>query len=110
MTASYFAQQTCLENNVAAVGSDRRTHAGLKQFLDLVHDFLVGWIDVFLPLFTSNNLQLSPKYWDYQAKLQNDGIDLTKWAAEVVRQIRALGSAMALGSASCFTSETPSLG
>jgi TonB family protein len=28
-----------------------------------------SWIDVFLPLFTSNSFQLSPRYWDYQALL-----------------------------------------
>ncbi len=29
-----------------------------------------SWIDVFLPLFTTNQFQLSPKYWDYQARLR----------------------------------------
>ncbi len=29
-----------------------------------------SWIDVFLPLFTPNDLQLSPRYWDYQAELR----------------------------------------
>ncbi|MCU1278174.1 MAG: TonB family protein / TonB-dependent receptor [bacterium] len=28
-----------------------------------------SWIDAFLPLFTTGNFQLSPAYWDYQAKL-----------------------------------------
>ena len=28
-----------------------------------------SWIDVFLPIFTTNQFQLSPKYWDYQARL-----------------------------------------
>ncbi len=28
-----------------------------------------SWIDVFLPLFTTSDFQLSPKYWDYQTDL-----------------------------------------
>ena len=28
-----------------------------------------SWIDIFLPLFTTSDFQLSPKYWDYQADL-----------------------------------------
>jgi hypothetical protein len=28
-----------------------------------------SWLDKTLPLFTSNNLQLTPVYWDYQARL-----------------------------------------
>jgi len=28
-----------------------------------------SWIDLFLPLFTTSDFQLSPKYWDYQADL-----------------------------------------
>ena len=28
-----------------------------------------SWIDVFLPLLTTNDFQISPKYWDYQAAL-----------------------------------------
>ena len=28
-----------------------------------------SWIDVFLPIFTTNDFQLSPVYYDYQAKL-----------------------------------------
>ena len=40
-----------------------------------------SWIDLFLPLFTPNNLQLSPKYWDYQGRLHykaspRDDLDL----------------------------------
>jgi TonB family protein len=40
-----------------------------------------SWIDVFLPLFTTNDFQLSPKYWDYQAALRwkaspRDDLDL----------------------------------
>src|SRR5581483_2036395 len=28
-----------------------------------------SWIDVFLPLLTPADFQLSPKYWDYQLKV-----------------------------------------
>jgi TonB family protein len=29
-----------------------------------------SWLDATLPLFTSNTFQLSPRYWDYQARLR----------------------------------------
>jgi TonB family protein len=40
-----------------------------------------SWIDAILPFFTSNDFQLSPKYWDYQAALHwraspRDQVDL----------------------------------
>lgn len=40
-----------------------------------------SWIDVFLPHLSTNNLQISPKYWDYQARLSwrptpRDDVDL----------------------------------
>jgi hypothetical protein len=40
-----------------------------------------SWIDIFLPLVTPNNFQLSPKYWDYQGRLRwraspRDDVDL----------------------------------
>jgi hypothetical protein len=40
-----------------------------------------SWIDVTLPWFTSSTLQLSPRYWDYQARLSwrptpRDDVDL----------------------------------
>jgi TonB family protein len=40
-----------------------------------------SWIDIFLPLFTTSDFQLSPKYWDYQADLHwraspRDDLDL----------------------------------
>jgi hypothetical protein len=46
-----------------------------------------SWIDVFLPLFTSNNFQLSPSYWDYQAILHwkassRDDVDVFFFGSE----------------------------
>src|ERR1700687_5081164 len=46
-----------------------------------------SWIDIFLPLFTSNDFQLSPKYWDYQADLHwraspHDDVDLLLFGSD----------------------------
>jgi len=41
----------------------------LTQTLSLAVAARRSWIDAFLPLFTSADFQLSPKYWDYQADL-----------------------------------------
>ncbi|HEY3352452.1 MAG TPA: TonB family protein [Polyangia bacterium] len=41
----------------------------LIRDLSFAIGFRRSWIDVFLPYFTSNNFQLTPVYYDYQAKL-----------------------------------------
>ncbi|MBI5478163.1 MAG: TonB family protein, partial [Deltaproteobacteria bacterium] len=46
-----------------------------------------SWIDVFLPLFTTSDFQLSPKYYDYQARLRwqaspRDIIDATVFGSD----------------------------
>ena len=56
-----------------------------------------SWIDAFLPIFTSNNFQLSPVYYDYQAKLHwraspRDDVDTFIFGSDDVVKLVAKGS------------------
>ncbi|HEX9103126.1 MAG TPA: TonB-dependent receptor plug domain-containing protein, partial [Polyangia bacterium] len=64
--------------------------------------FAVGarrsWIDAFLPIFTTNDFQLSPVYYDYQAKLHwkassRDELDTFIFGSDDVVKLVAKGSA-----------------
>jgi TonB family protein len=57
-----------------------------------------SWIDAILPIFTSNDFQLSPVYYDYQAKLHwrassRDDVDLFVFGSDDVVKLVAKGSA-----------------
>jgi len=41
----------------------------ITKDLDFAFGVRRSWIDVFLPIFTTSDFQLSPIYWDYQARL-----------------------------------------
>src|SRR5260370_28985180 len=46
-----------------------------------------SWIDVFLPIFTTNDFQLTPVYYDYQAKLHwrasaHDDVDVFAFGSD----------------------------
>ena len=56
-----------------------------------------SWIDVFLPIFTTNDFQLSPVYYDYQAKLRwrassRDDVDVFIFGSDDVLKLVARGS------------------
>jgi TonB family protein len=44
--------------------------AKLTPSLSFVVSARRSWVDAFLPLFTTSDFQLSPRYWDYQGKLR----------------------------------------
>jgi hypothetical protein len=55
-----------------------------------------SWIDVFLPIFTTNNFQLSPVYYDYQAKLHwrassRDDLDVFIFGSDDVLHLATKG-------------------
>lgn len=55
-----------------------------------------SWIDAFLPIFTTNDFQLSPVYYDYQAKLHwraspQDDVDLFIFGSDDVIKLVAKG-------------------
>jgi TonB family protein len=57
-----------------------------------------SWIDAFLPIFTTNDFQLSPVYYDYQAKLRwraspRDDVDVFIFGSDDVIKLVAKGSA-----------------
>jgi TonB family protein len=57
-----------------------------------------SWIDVFLPIFTTNDFQLSPVYYDYQAKLHwkaspRDELDTFIFGSDDSVHVVAKGSA-----------------
>ena len=57
-----------------------------------------SWIDVFLPIFTTNDFQLSPIYYDYQAKLHwraspRDELDTFIFGSDDAVRVIAHGSA-----------------
>ncbi len=57
-----------------------------------------SWIDAILPIFTTNDFQLSPVYYDYQAKLHwrassRDDVDLFVFGSDDVVNVVAKGSA-----------------
>ncbi len=63
--------------------------------------FAVGarrsWIDAFLPIFTTSNFQLSPIYYDYQAKLHwrapaRDDVDLFVFGSDDAISVVSKGS------------------
>jgi TonB family protein len=61
----------------------------LTQDLSLTVAARRSWVDVFLPLLTSNSLQLSPVYYDYQADLHwrasaHDDVDLLFFGSDDV--------------------------
>jgi TonB family protein len=56
-----------------------------------------SWIDAFLPIFTTNDFQLSPVYYDYQAKLHwraspHDDVDLFVFGSDDAIKLVAKGS------------------
>jgi TonB family protein len=64
--------------------------------------FTVGarrsWIDVFLPIFTTNDFQLTPIYYDYQAKLRwraspRDDVEVFIFGSDDVLHVVSKGSA-----------------
>jgi TonB family protein len=58
-----FAQVDLIDGSLGVEGPITKNlsfEAGLRR----------SWIDVFLPIFTTNDFQLSPIYYDYQAKLR----------------------------------------
>jgi hypothetical protein len=57
-----------------------------------------SWIDVFLPIFTPNQFQLSPVYYDYQAKLRwrasrHDDVDVFIFGSDDQLKVVARGAA-----------------
>ncbi|HWE30287.1 MAG TPA: TonB family protein [Polyangia bacterium] len=55
-----------------------------------------SWIDAILPIFTSNNFQLSPVYYDYQAKLRwrassRDDVDVFIFGSDDVLKLQLKG-------------------
>ncbi|MCU1278530.1 MAG: TonB family protein / TonB-dependent receptor, partial [bacterium] len=57
-----------------------------------------SWIDAFLPIFTTNNFQLSPVYYDYQMKVRwkaspRDDVDVFLFGSDDVVNLIAKGSA-----------------
>jgi TonB family protein len=80
-----FAQIDLLDGTIGLEGPLTRTlsfAAGVRR----------SWIDVFLPLFTTSDFQLSPVYYDYQARLRwratpRDDVDVFVFGSDDVLKL-----------------------
>lgn len=71
--------------------------AAVSKNVQLAFALRRSWIDVFLPLFTSNDLQLSPVYYDYQARLywrasKQDDVDVFFFGSDDSLSVLARGA------------------